>query len=94
MVFDRTRENLHRHRHQGTTFPETVNNSVNETLARSVNTTLATFLPVLAIVIFGGASTRPFAITLLAGIFAGAYSSIFIASPLLAMSEHWGKKRK
>ncbi len=94
VVFDRTRENLHRHRHQGTTFPDTVNNSVNETLARSMNTTLATFLPVLAIVIFGGASTRPFAITLLAGIFSGAYSSIFVASPLLSMSERWGWKRK
>jgi preprotein translocase subunit SecF len=94
VVFDRTRENLHRHRHQGTTFPDTVNNSVNETLARSMNTTLATFLPVLAIVIFGGVSTRPFAITLLAGIFAGAYSSVFLASPLLAMSEKWNWFKK
>lgn len=92
VVFDRTRENLHRRRHQHNTFGETVNRSVNETLARSMNTTLSTLLPVIAIVIFGGESTRPFAITLLAGIAAGAYSSVFLASPLLAMSEKWGKK--
>lgn len=92
VVFDRTRENLHRHRHQAAPFGATVNRSINETLARSVNTTLSTLLPVLAIVIFGGESTRPFAITLLAGIAAGAFSSIFFASPLLALSEKWGKR--
>lgn len=92
VVFDRTRENLYRHRHQSASFGDTVNRSINETLARSINTTLSTLLPVLAIVLFGGESTRPFAITLLAGIAAGAYSSIFLASPLLVMSEKWGKK--
>lgn len=91
VVFDRTRENLYRHRHDETTFAATVNASINETLARSLNTTLCVLIPVLAIVIFGGESTRGFAITLLAGILAGAYSSIFVASPLLVMSERWGK---
>lgn len=92
VVFDRTRENLYRHRHNDTTFANTVNASINETLARSLNTTLCVAIPVLAIVIFGGESTRGFAITLLVGILAGAYSSIFVASPLLVMSEQWGKK--
>lgn len=91
VVFDRTRENLYRHRFDDQPFSGVVNQSVNETLARSINTTLAVLLPLLAIIIFGGESTRPFAITLLVGIFAGAYSSIFIASPLLVMSERWGK---
>ncbi len=94
VVFDRTRENLYRNRHRHASFGETVNQSINETLARSINTTLSTLLPVLAIVVFGGESTRPFAMTLLAGIAAGAYSSIFLASPLLVMSEHWGKGKK
>lgn len=92
VVFDRTRENLHRHRHGAQDFGTIVNTSVNETLARSINTTLCVLLPVLAIVIFGGASTRPFSVTLLIGILAGAYSSIFVASPLLVLSETWRKK--
>lgn len=93
VVFDRTRENLYRHRHDDTTFAATVNASIMETLARSLNTTLCVLLPVLAIVIFGGESTRSFSVTLLVGILAGAYSSIFVASPLLVMSEFWGKKK-
>lgn len=93
VVFDRTRENLYRHRHDETTFGATVNASIMETLARSLNTTLCVLLPVLAIVLLGGESTRSFAVTLLVGILAGAYSSIFLASPLLVMSENWGKKK-
>lgn len=93
VVFDRTRENLYRHRHDDTTFAHTVNASIMETIARSLNTTLCVLLPVLAIVIFGGESTRSFAVTLLAGIISGAYSSIFVASPLLVMSETWGKQK-
>lgn len=92
VVFDRTRENLFRRRHAEERFGETVNRSINETLGRSLNTTLTTILPLIAIVVFGGESTRPFAITLLVGVLSGAYSSIFLASPLLAMSEKWGKK--
>lgn len=92
VVFDRTRENLFRRRHAGNSFGDTVNASINETLGRSLNTTLTTLLPLIAIVIFGGESTRPFAVTLLVGILSGAYSSIFLASPLLVMSEKWGKK--
>ncbi len=92
VVFDRTRENLYRHRHDDGSFADTVNSSIIETIARSLNTTLCVLLPVLAIVIFGGESTRSFAITLMVGILSGAYSSIFVASPLLVMSEKWGKK--
>lgn len=91
VVFDRTRENLVRHRHGAMDFAATVNKSINETLGRSLNTTLTTALPLVAIVIFGGETTRPFAVTLLVGILSGAYSSIFLASPLLVLSEKWGK---
>lgn len=92
VVFDRTRENLYRNRHADASFGDVVNKNINETLGRSLNTTMTTLLPLIAIVIFGGESTRPFAITLLAGILSGAYSSIFVASPLLVLSEKWGKK--
>ena len=61
-----------------------VSESVNQTLARSINTSLTTVLPLVAIVLFGGSSLKFFALTLIVGFIAGAYSSIFIASTLLA----------
>lgn len=84
VVFDRTREHLSRHR-AAQSFRDLVNRSINETLGRSVNTTLAVLLPLFAIFFVGGASTRPFVLALIVGILAGAYSSIFMASPLLVL---------
>lgn len=83
VVLDRTRENLLRHRFQGASFGEVVNASINETFGRSINTTLTTLLPLIAILVVGGESTRPFILALTIGIVSGAYSSIFLASPLL-----------
>lgn len=93
VVFDRTREHLSRH-HTGESFRELVNRSVNETLARSINTTLAVLLPLLAIFFVGGVSTRPFILALIVGILAGAYSSIFMASPFLVLWQEWSMKKK
>lgn len=84
VVLDRTRENLLRHRHSDASFGETVNASVLETLGRSLNTTFATLLPLAAIFFIGGETTRPFVLALIIGMISGAYSSIFVASPLLA----------
>lgn len=89
VVLDRTRENVIRSRHADRGFGEIVNDSVIQTLGRSLNTTLATLLPLFAIVMLGGETTRPFALALMIGIASGAYSSIFIASPLLAL---WQKR--
>lgn len=83
VVFDRTRENLQRLRNSGKSFAEIVDTSVWETMGRSLNTTCTTLLPLLAIAVFGGSLTRPFVIALMVGIVSGAYSSIFLASPLL-----------
>ncbi|MDO8462966.1 MAG: protein translocase subunit SecF [bacterium] len=83
IIFDRVRENLATT--HGKSFGEIVNLSVNQTFARSLNTTLTTFLALLAVFFFGGASLRYFALALLIGIGVGAYSSIFIAAPLLAV---------
>ncbi len=81
VVFDRIRENLS---HAGrTSFEEVVNNSVNETLARSINTSLTTLLVLFAVYFLGGESIRNFVLTMIIGIAVGVYSSIFIASPLL-----------
>lgn len=81
VVFDRVRENLRRHTHDD--FTELVAAGLRQTLARSLNTTITTLLALIAIYFFGGESTRYFALALIIGITAGAYSSIFIASPLL-----------
>jgi preprotein translocase subunit SecF len=91
VVFDRTREHLGRRR-AGESFRELVNRSINETLARSMNTTLAVLIPLFAIFFVGGESTRPFVLALIVGILSGAYSSIFMASPLLVLWQERSEK--
>lgn len=92
VVYDRIRENLI---HRGNrTFAEVVNDGLNQTLMRSINTTLTTLLPLFALFFFGGATIHNFVLALLIGIASGAYSSIFIASPLLALVEQWQRTRK
>jgi preprotein translocase subunit SecF len=83
VVFDRIRENLLKR--SGKTFEETVNLSVNETITRSINTSLTVLLVLLAVYFFGGETTKNFVLVLIIGVVFGTYSSIFIASPLLAL---------
>ncbi len=94
VVLDRTRENIFKGRHSQEPFISLVNRSLNETLARSLNTTLIACLPLLAVFIFGGESTKPFVLALLIGILSGAYSSVFIASPLLVWWQKGGARAK
>jgi preprotein translocase subunit SecF len=89
IVFDRIRENLLRAGAKEN-FEETVNNSINETLARSINTSLTVILVLLSIFFFGGQSIQYFSLALLVGVFFGTYSSIFIASA--ALVEIWKRK--
>lgn len=91
VVFDRIRENLRKG--IGKDFKETVNISINQTITRSINTSLTVFLTLLAIYIFGGESTKNFALLLIIGIFFGTYSSIFVASSLLVTWEKMRQKR-
>ncbi|TVP67337.1 MAG: protein translocase subunit SecF [Leptolyngbya sp. LCM1.Bin17] len=83
VIYDRIRENLKLHpdRH----INDVVDDAVNQTLTRSINTSLTTVLPLVAIVVFGGQTLKFFALALIIGFLAGAYSSIFIASTLLAL---------
>lgn len=74
-------------------FTDIVDESVGDTLLRSINTSLTTLLAVLALYFFGGDTTRTFALVLFAGIAAGTYSSILLASPLLVAVEEWNRKR-
>ncbi len=89
VVFDRTRENLPK---SATSFAETVDHSLNQTFARSINTVVTALLALLAVYFFGGASVHDFALALIIGIFCGAYSSIFVASPLLVVWERWQRR--
>jgi preprotein translocase subunit SecF len=84
VVFDRVRENLLRRTAEN--LSETIEQSISQTFFRSVNTS-ATIFALIAIFIFGGASTRPFALALIIGFVVGTYSSIFLASPLLVVWE-------
>ncbi|MFY9463098.1 MAG: protein translocase subunit SecF, partial [Candidatus Sungiibacteriota bacterium] len=92
VVFDRTRENL-RNLKKSEPFEDTVNQSVNETFARSVFTSLTVLLVLAAVLFLGGASTKYFALTLIIGVLLGTYSSIFVASPLLVIWNDFTKKR-
>jgi preprotein translocase subunit SecF len=83
VVFDRIRENLVRHR--GVDFEDTVQRSIRETFARSFNTGFATILTLLAIVFWGGVTLRLFSLTLIIGIVAGTYASLFFAPWVLKL---------
>ncbi|MEB3280347.1 MAG: protein translocase subunit SecF [Lyngbya sp.] len=88
VIYDRIRETITKN----PTLPinEIVDDAVNQTLARSINTTLTTMLPLVGIFLFGGETLKYFALALLVGFTAGSYSSIFIASTLLA----WWRNRQ
>ncbi len=96
VVFDRIRDNSQGLGASGRlTYSEMVNLSMNQTLARSINTSLVAIIPVLSVLVIGslflGATTlQSFGLALVIGLTSGAYSSIFIASPLLA----WMKERE
>lgn len=85
VVFDRIRENLRRM--EGVGFPECVNSSLHQTLARSLNTSVTVVLVLLAVLLMGGVTIRDFLLVLLIGIISGTYSSIFVASQLLVTWE-------
>lgn len=91
VVYDRVRENLLRHSSEN--FGDVVNDGLNQTLMRSINTTFKTMLPLFALFFIGGFSIHYFALALLVGIASGAYSSIFIASPLLVYVYKWQQRR-
>jgi len=81
VIFDRIRENM-KLMHK-VPFIEQANTAVVDTLPRSINTSITTLITILAIYFFGGAAIQTFMLALFIGMFAGTYSSIFVASPLL-----------
>lgn len=90
VVFDKVRENIDRFASSRMSMANIVNVSCNQVLARSLNTTVSSALPVVSLlvvgsIILGATSLQEFAIALLVGMLVGIYSSIFIATPLLAV---------
>ncbi len=104
VVFDKVDENARALASGGrVTYSEMVNSSLNEVLMRTLNTSITALLPILSLLVIGalvlGATTLgDFALALLIGLTSGAYSSIFIASPILAMlkerEERWTALRR
>ncbi|RAM49213.1 MAG: protein translocase subunit SecF [Hapalosiphonaceae cyanobacterium JJU2] len=83
VIYDRIRETLQTNPNRP--IADIVDDAVNQTLARSINTTLTTLLTLSAIFLFGGPTLKYFSLALIIGFTMGAYSSIFIASTLLAL---------
>jgi SecD/SecF fusion protein len=88
IIFDRIRENIPIMRRAS--FATIANISLWETIRRSLATTFITVLPVAALFFFGGSTLKDFAFALMIGVTSGAYSSIFIAAPLLTT---WKERR-
>jgi preprotein translocase subunit SecF len=87
VIYDRVREVIKLNPEQD--IDQVVEDAVNQTLTRSINTTLTVLLTLFSIFLFGGETLKNFALCLIIGFTAGAYSSIFIASTLLA----WWRER-
>jgi len=86
VIFDRIRENMRLYR--GSPFADITNTSLLQTMTRSLNTTATTLFALVALFFFGGPAIHSFSLALIVGITSGAYSSIFIASPLVVA---WGR---
>lgn len=87
VIFDRIREDLRNS--SGMSYAQIINNSINATLNRTLLTSITTALAVLMLLIFGGAAINDFVLLMLLGVIVGTYSSVFIASPIVAL---WHRK--
>ena len=92
VVFDRIRENIPRYKTEP--FEKVVNRSILETIHRSLATQLNAMFVMVAIIIFGGATIKPFIATMLVGMVSETYSAIFIAVPLLVVWEKAAARRR
>lgn len=92
VIFDRIRENLHKVKKNE--LQGVINHSIKQSLTRSINTSVSTLILLLALFFFGGETTKVFVLALIIGITAGAYSSIFVASPLWFDMAFHGKDKQ
>lgn len=83
VYFDRMRENSEKRAARGMTTFALINKSINQSLSRTLSTSTTTFIPVIALVLFGGPVLKAFSVALLIGVIVGTYSSIYVASPVV-----------
>lgn len=91
VVFDRIRENM-RFYAKKMSPGEIINNSINQTVARSINTSATTLFTLLALYFFGGSNIKEFVFAIILGVAIGTYSSIFVAGTILAVVKEKMKK--
>jgi len=84
VIFDRIRENFSRQL-QTESIPEIINISLSQTIGRTINTSFTTLMVISSLILLGGSTIKEFCLTLLIGILAGTYSSVFVASPVLSL---------
>jgi SecD/SecF fusion protein len=89
VVFDRIREDLEQYKGRGKKFREIINIAINDTLSRTLLTSLTTLFVVGVLFAFGGADIEDFAFALIIGVAVGTYSSIFVASPVVLLWDHF-----
>lgn len=94
VIFDRIRENLKLHFRKNGDIVELVNTSIYQTMTRSIYTVSTVLFATFALYFFGGDTTKDFAFVLLIGFFCGAYTSIFIASPLWVTFRRYSDKKR
>lgn len=92
VIYDRIRENLRKYRKKSEFVPA-INLSINETLARTINTSLTVLFVVVVLFFFGGEVLHDFSLALIFGVIIGTYSSMFVASPIIAVWEARYPKR-
>jgi SecD/SecF fusion protein len=92
VVFDRLREYLNKYRRKDR--KEIINAALNSTLSRTINTSLSTFLVLLTIFIFDGGAIKGFIFALMVGVIVGTYSSVCIATPIVADLVKGGDKNE
>lgn len=92
VIFDRIRENILRR--GSASFAQTVDWSLNQTLGRSISTVATVLIVMVSLYFFGGETLKSFSLALIVGIASGAYSSIFIAGPLLVTWNSFSERKK
>lgn len=92
IVYDRVRETMKMN--PSAKIEDIVNQSVNQTLGRTIMTSLATFMSVVMLWLFGGHVLEPFAFTLMVGLVVGTYSSVFIASSMVIVLAHYQENQR
>ncbi|MBS3766019.1 protein translocase subunit SecF [Candidatus Bipolaricaulota bacterium] len=89
VYFDRMRENTGKRAARSMSTFELINQSINQSLSRTLSTSTTTFIPVIALVVFGGPVLKAFSLALLIGVLVGTYSSIYVASPIVYLWDRY-----